>query len=311
MKQLFFRLQFFTAIVLSVLMLSCTQQTKTNQQAVTSLSKEIKEISPGILEGYLSKEEIGLFIFKRKHIKSFTGLLWERPKWFSPKLQIKAIKPIIKNYKELTAHYNSNPNLFREDIEYTIQILIKDNSDYFFEKLISLDDSNFKEITQKHYIYPILKYLNRKIDNNSSWYDYEKYINTNDTENELYVKFFEKLVNIVWIDDLNKYRNNSYYDFIFDYNEDYIKDIDIERIFDGTSKINREPSLENDVNYVITESLTDKLIQSKDWLSKCMKMKDLWILEKIIISPKVSEEIFINFSEKDIINYLILLEKNW
>jgi len=39
-------------------MLSCTQQTTTNQQTVTSLSKEIKEISPGILEGYLSKEEI-------------------------------------------------------------------------------------------------------------------------------------------------------------------------------------------------------------------------------------------------------------
>ncbi len=47
-----------TAIVLSVVMLSCTQQTATHQQAVTSLSKEIKEISPGILEGYLSKEEI-------------------------------------------------------------------------------------------------------------------------------------------------------------------------------------------------------------------------------------------------------------
>ena len=57
-------LQLLTAIVLSVVMLSCTQQTTTNQQtethqqAVTSLSKEIKEISPGILAGYLSKEEI-------------------------------------------------------------------------------------------------------------------------------------------------------------------------------------------------------------------------------------------------------------
>ena len=57
MKQIFFRLQLYTAIVLSVIMLSCTQQTATHQQAVTSLSKEIKEISPGILEGYLSKEE--------------------------------------------------------------------------------------------------------------------------------------------------------------------------------------------------------------------------------------------------------------
>jgi len=55
---MFLRLQLITAIVLSVLMLSCTQQTAKDQQAVTSLSKEIKVISPGILHGYLSKEEI-------------------------------------------------------------------------------------------------------------------------------------------------------------------------------------------------------------------------------------------------------------
>jgi acid phosphatase (class A) len=58
MKKILYRFHFFTAIVLSVLMLSCTQQTTTNQQPVTSLSKEIKELHPGILEGYLSKEEI-------------------------------------------------------------------------------------------------------------------------------------------------------------------------------------------------------------------------------------------------------------
>ena len=57
-KQVFYRLQLLTAVVLSVIMLSCTQQTTTNDQVTTSLSKEIKEISPGILEGYLSKEEI-------------------------------------------------------------------------------------------------------------------------------------------------------------------------------------------------------------------------------------------------------------
>jgi len=57
MKHTFFRLQLFTAIVLSVLMLSCTQQTA-EQQPITSLSKEIKEVHEGILEGYLSKEEI-------------------------------------------------------------------------------------------------------------------------------------------------------------------------------------------------------------------------------------------------------------
>lgn len=58
MKQNFSRLQLFTAIVLSLLMLSCTQQTKKDQQVVTSLSNEIKEIHAGILEGYLSEDEI-------------------------------------------------------------------------------------------------------------------------------------------------------------------------------------------------------------------------------------------------------------
>ena len=52
------RLQLLTAIVLSVLMLSCAQQTKTDQQSITSLSKELKEIHEGILEGYLSEDEI-------------------------------------------------------------------------------------------------------------------------------------------------------------------------------------------------------------------------------------------------------------
>jgi acid phosphatase (class A) len=57
-KKIYFRLPLFTIIVLSVVLWGCTQQTAENQQPVTSLSKEIKEISPGILEGYLSKEEI-------------------------------------------------------------------------------------------------------------------------------------------------------------------------------------------------------------------------------------------------------------
>ncbi len=39
-------------------MLSCTQQSTKEQQAVTSLSLEIEEIHEGILEGYLSEDEI-------------------------------------------------------------------------------------------------------------------------------------------------------------------------------------------------------------------------------------------------------------
>ena len=58
MKQIVSRLQLSTTLVLSVLILSCTQQTKKELQPNTSLSKEIKEIHEGILEGYLSKDEI-------------------------------------------------------------------------------------------------------------------------------------------------------------------------------------------------------------------------------------------------------------
>jgi len=53
-----FKIRLFIAIVLSVLMLSCTQQSTKEQQAVTSLSLEIKEIHKGILQGYLSEDEI-------------------------------------------------------------------------------------------------------------------------------------------------------------------------------------------------------------------------------------------------------------
>ena len=58
MKKEYFKLQLIATILLSVLMVSCTQQIATDQQRITSLSKEIKEIHEGVLEGYLSKEEI-------------------------------------------------------------------------------------------------------------------------------------------------------------------------------------------------------------------------------------------------------------
>jgi len=57
MNKTFSRIHFFTVILLSVLMLRCGTQT-TVQQTKTSLSKELSEISPGLLEGYLSKEDI-------------------------------------------------------------------------------------------------------------------------------------------------------------------------------------------------------------------------------------------------------------
>ena len=48
----------FLMIMLLFLFSSCNQGTPTKQQPHISLSKEIKEIRPGILEGYLSKDEI-------------------------------------------------------------------------------------------------------------------------------------------------------------------------------------------------------------------------------------------------------------
>ncbi len=60
MKKQYFKSQLITALLLSVLMLGCssTQQTVKEQPGVTSLSKDIKEIHKGILEGYLSEDEI-------------------------------------------------------------------------------------------------------------------------------------------------------------------------------------------------------------------------------------------------------------
>lgn len=53
------RLPISRLMILSfILFWSCTQQAPSNQQPLTSLSKEIKEIHAGILEGYLSEEEM-------------------------------------------------------------------------------------------------------------------------------------------------------------------------------------------------------------------------------------------------------------
>ena len=56
-KKTYLKLQIFGLILLSVLILSCGTQTVV-QEPSTSLSKDLKEISPGILEGYLSEDEI-------------------------------------------------------------------------------------------------------------------------------------------------------------------------------------------------------------------------------------------------------------
>jgi len=56
-KKVDLKLQLFGLILLSVLMLSCGTQTVV-QEPSTSLSKDLKEISPGILQGYLSEDEI-------------------------------------------------------------------------------------------------------------------------------------------------------------------------------------------------------------------------------------------------------------
>ena len=60
MKKQYFKSQLFTVILMSVLMMGCssTKQTVKDQQVVTSLSKDIKEIHKGILEGYLSEDDI-------------------------------------------------------------------------------------------------------------------------------------------------------------------------------------------------------------------------------------------------------------
>ncbi len=60
MKKQYFKLQLFTVLLMSVLMMGCssTKETAKDQQVVTSLSKDIKEIHKGILEGYLSEDEI-------------------------------------------------------------------------------------------------------------------------------------------------------------------------------------------------------------------------------------------------------------
>ena len=59
-KSINFRIRLFTALLMSVFMLNCSsiKQTAKDQSIATSISKDIKEIHEGILEGYLSEDEI-------------------------------------------------------------------------------------------------------------------------------------------------------------------------------------------------------------------------------------------------------------
>lgn len=59
-KSINFKIHLFTALLMSVFVLSCSsiKETANDQHIATSISKDIKEIHEGILEGYLSKDEI-------------------------------------------------------------------------------------------------------------------------------------------------------------------------------------------------------------------------------------------------------------
>ena len=57
-KILVSKVRLLSVIILLLAVNGCVQQTATQQQATTSLSKEIPEIRPGILQGYLSEKEI-------------------------------------------------------------------------------------------------------------------------------------------------------------------------------------------------------------------------------------------------------------
>jgi len=114
--------------------------------------------------------------------------------------------------------------------------------------------------------------------------------------------FCKKLVKIVWIDNLkdNKARwfDNNYYYYINLYYPEAFNKINIENILEEKSYITC------DKKYLI-----DKLLDTDNWFQKVLKMKIPAILKKVLEDDKVVKYVINNFSDKDILLYLNLINK--
>jgi len=207
------------------------------------------------------------------------------PKWI--------IDRIFDDYKEIT-NFTWNVSKYGWDtwiknyLNYAISKLIFANPNYYFERLINLDQNSFRRAVQKTHQTSILWYLN----------------NTEPTErNENLMKdFCKKLVKIVWIDNLkdNKARwfDNNYYYYINLYYPEAFNKINIENILEEKSYITC------DKKYLI-----DKLLDTDNWFQKVLKMKIPAILKKVLEDDKVVKYVINNFSDKDILLYLNLINK--
>ncbi len=273
----------------------------------------------------LPKKQIEATILEKKHMNNFVIILWieEFLEWnkFSPDFQKKIIDYILENAKEIKKRQSLLERKIHEinslDFDYNISRLIENNKEYFFEKVISLDDDTFKNITQDYLLNPILSFL--ESEKNIMNHFKNMYSKGKIEQNSTVAKFFNKLIEVVWVDNLNRFEDISYYDYIFNYNHECVKDIDIEKIFDWTSKIwtdSKKRSYSQDYipesqDFTLEKWLIDKLLSNENWIWKCFKMKELWMLKYIISSSNVYSYVFENLSEKEIINYLGLLWKYW
>ncbi len=266
---------------------------------------------------FLNEKEIEEIILNKRHIKSFANMLAEgkiiKKVRFSNEFQEKIIDYIFENHKEMVNIYEwknawGKNSLIKDNINRTISKLIFNNTTYFFEKIMSLNQNDFKKAVQKTYLTPILYYLKKTWEANNentshfSWEDSSEDADIKEFDDELMKKFFKKLVDIVWINDLNtNWRVDSYYKYVKRFNENALKWIDINRVFERTT------SADEYIEY----DMVNKLLSTENWIQKCFdNVKHLGFLREVIKNHKVCNHVLNNFSDKEIIKYLIIINND-
>jgi len=292
------------------------------QEDIDEFISKLKNNLDDTIADYNGKENVKRLIseilLNTKYFWNFLDIIrdWKIIEIFnlSKKTQEKIIDIIFDNYKEITNFEWKITSKYTWDtarkktFNYAISTLIKNNPDYYFEKLLNLDQNSFRKFTQKYHQTAILYAVN----------NYE-------ISEDIKKQFAEKLEQNIWIYNLKDNRSIwkrwwNYYHFIEKYNKNFLEEFEIERFFSWNYSILDYLKIDEDwynyrnLNKNLEELLLDEFLNYKwDILEKIFSIKKerLFNLEKILLNEKFIDKLLEKYDDKKLLEYFILMNQKF
>ena len=244
----------------------------------------------------LNKDQQEEIILNKKNRSLILNFLWNWgifENWnFSNTFQEKIIDIIFDEYKEITnfdwnVRDNWWPTYAKSILNEAVSILISNNTNHYFNRLMNLDQNDFRKAVQKTHQTSILWYLN--------------HTEESDINEELIRLFLNKIVDCVWInylkDNRTKQFDNNYYYFMNKYYPEVFENINIE------DALNKKTYLKCDKKYLI-----NKLLETSNWFESILNTDNLYLFEDVILDERLQDKLLDDNNEKNIIDYIFLLQ---